>query len=181
MTNLTPLEKLLALLLSVSVGAAAGCSAHRDAGTGDVAFRLTWRGLSDLDLFVEDPGGACVFFGNRQSTAGGMLDRDCSGGAQTCEHPIENVFWPAASAPAGVYQVWVHAHSLVPSESPLSYELQVLRGKTRVFEHRGTLHDHEELHGPFVHAFPAGRGAALSAARPLPPSCTSRIFPQPDR
>jgi len=35
-----------------------GCTLHRSAGTGEVAFRLAWKGKSDIDLFVQDPSGS---------------------------------------------------------------------------------------------------------------------------
>lgn len=133
-----------------------GCSGNRQrAGTGDVAFRLTWEGLSDLDLIVEDPAGNCIFFGRREASSGGVLDVDCNAGSdRTCERPIENVFWPPATAPAGSYKVWVHAHALIPAEAPLGYNLQILRGTEVAWLNEGRMVEHEEVHGPYVYVFP---------------------------
>ena len=78
---------------------ALACSGHRPAatggvepGTGDIAFRLLWQGNSDLDLYVTDPAGSCVFFAKPKSESGAILDIDCNGGSdKMCEQPIENV------------------------------------------------------------------------------------------
>lgn len=150
----------------------AACSAHRVAGTGDVAFRLVWDGHSDLDLFVEDPSGACIFFGQKASDAGGVLDVDCNGGTeQTCERPIENVFWPVGSAPPGPYRFWVHAHSLIPAEAPLTYRLQVLRGRLPIWSHEGTIGHHQELQGPFLYLAPGATVGRSAEPRGLPATC----------
>jgi hypothetical protein len=170
----------LPLLLVASSICWLACSAHPRAGTGDVAFRLTWRGISDLDLMVVDPDDNCIFFGNRQPASGGILDVDCNAGAVPCERPIENVFWPSTSAPAGTYRVWVHAHSLLPAEAPLAYELQVLRGERAIFEHAGTFREHDEVQGPFRHAYPGDGDTGLAAPEPLPESCSTRRFFRPE-
>jgi hypothetical protein len=165
------LVRLVALLVPVSV-LLAGCSGHRRAGTGDVAFRLIWEGTSDLDLFVEDPGGACIFFGQRESAAGGVLDVDCNGGTeQMCERPVENVFWPIGTAPPGRYRFWVHAHSLVPAEAPLGYRLQVLRGTEVFWVQEGAVRGHQELQGPFVYSAPDGTVTRAPEPEDLPDGC----------
>ncbi len=112
----------------------AACSTHRQAGTGDVAFRLVWNGTSDLDLYVQDPAGNCVFFGRKQSDTGAILDVDCNGGSnQICEHPVENVYWPKSTAPAGTYTYWIETNSLVLTEGPVPFESPTPgRGKGRV-------------------------------------------------
>ena len=156
----------------------AGCSGHRlKPGTGDVAFRLLWNGLSDLDLMVQDPSGTCIAYGNRQSPSGGVLDIDCNGSTEsTCEHPIENVFWPAQTAPAGDYLFWVHAHNVAPAGASLNLRLQLLRGKEVFWIHESTFHEPDESRGPFVYSFPAGKAAALLQGDSLPPPCGAVIF-----
>ena len=144
---------------------AAGCSATRRAGTGDVAFRLVWDGTSDLDLLVEDPGGTCIFWGRRESPLGGMLDVDCNAGTdRVCDHPIENVFWPTGAAPSGAYRVWVRAHALLPAEAPLAYQLQILHGTTVSWTHRGAM-----------------SGSRSSTVRSSTPSRAARSRPRPTR
>src|SRR4051812_46644027 len=70
------------LFLLASYLLLAGCTANRrQAGTGDVAFRLTWDGLSDLDLIVQDPSCDCISYVFPRSLSGGILDVDCNGGS----------------------------------------------------------------------------------------------------
>jgi hypothetical protein len=153
MTNRWP-----ALLLIPLACLAAGCSAHRRAGTGDVAFRLLWKGDSDLDLYVVDPTGDCIFFGDPASATGGVLDIDCNSGTdRLCTHPIENVFWPLGTAPAGTYTYWVDANSLIEKEAPLAFELQLLRGKEVVWRHPGIVREYLEEPGVFTLAFSRDR------------------------
>ena len=146
------------------------CSAHREAGTGDIAFRLVWDGQSDLDLYVVDPAGTCIFFGQRDSTTGGLLDVDCNGASdRLCEHPVENVYWPAGTAPAGTYLYWLEAHSVIPAEAPLQLELQLLRGPGVVWRHTGTIQATDQIIGPFEIDFATGRPLVPSPVdRPLP-------------
>ncbi len=161
-----------ALLLLGVLGAASACSAYRAVGEGDVAFRLVWEGRSDLDLLVEDPSGECIFFGHHRSPTGGLLDIDCNGGAdRMCARPVENVFWPVGTAPPGRYRLWVQAHFILPTEVPLAYRLQVLRGKRPLWRHEGTIHRHQELHGPFVYTAPEATMASPSGSTDLPGGC----------
>jgi hypothetical protein len=159
----------------------AGCSANRpQAGTGDVAFRLVWEGISDLDLAVQDPSGECVAFISRHSKSGGVLDVDCNGGTGLlCERPIENVYWPANTAPAGDYRFWVRAHSLIPAESPLAFRLQLLRGKSVFWLHQGSLDKSDESYGPFVYTLPSGKVAGpIKESDSSRSSCGLMVFGQ---
>jgi hypothetical protein len=157
------------------------CSAHPRAGTGDIAFRLLWEGLSDLDVFVQDPAGGCISFAGRESPSGGILDVDCNAGTgRVCRHPIENVYWPPGAAPAGDYVFWVHAHSLIPAESPLAFELQLYLGTEVAWRHEGLMLDHDEVRGPFVYRYPAPTGATPVASGEPAPRCDAP-WPGPPR
>lgn len=163
-------------LLLIAAFTAGGCTGRREAGTGDVAFRLTWDGESDLDLVVEDPASGCIFYGQRASELGGILDVDCNAGTERlCEHPIENVFWPVGTAPPGRYRFWVHAHALFPAEAPLPFEVQLLSGTDVAWRHAGEVVEHEQLFGPFVHDFPGG-GVTLEPTRHGPPTGCAGLF-----
>jgi hypothetical protein len=155
-------NRSLALLLIPLTCLAAGCSAHRRAGTGDVAFRLLWNGESDLDLYVVDPAGECIFFARPSSATGGVLDIDCNAGTdRLCTHPIENVFWPPGTAPAGTYTYWVDANSLINAEAPLAFELQLLRGKEVVWRHAGAVDDYRQERSAFALDFSRDRRRTL--------------------
>jgi hypothetical protein len=157
-------------LLLVAAGLGLSCSAHRQAGTGDVAFRLVWDGMSDLDLFVEDPAGGCIYFSQPKAESGGLLDVDCNSGTeQICDHPIENVFWPPGTAPAGRYVFWVYTNSLLEAETPLEYELQILRGPRVAWRQQGTIRKFGESSGPLAYDFSReGDAAPVASDRPLP-------------
>jgi hypothetical protein len=146
------------------------CSVRPRAGTGDVAFRLLWDGISDLDLFVVDPAGGCIDFLARRSDSGGILDIDCN--SQTnCPHPIENVYWPSDTAPAGTYTYWVYTNSLIAAETPLAFELQLLRGPEVVWRQRGSVQKLADTFGPFVYDFSRERQVAPRASGGPLPAC----------
>lgn len=157
----------LGLLLAGLLLVLGACtSAGSRAGTGDVAFRLTWEGAADLDLQVEDPTGAKLTFLERRSDSGGILDVDCNSGThRMCEQPIENVYWPDGTAPPGVYRVWVELFNPPPGvdSQEVAFTLEVLRGERVVERHDGVLvavsaeervTGGEPLAGPFEHVLP---------------------------
>ncbi|MGD2068418.1 MAG: hypothetical protein PVI57_07010 [Gemmatimonadota bacterium] len=81
-------------------------------GTGDVQVTLTWNTTADLDLWVTDPFGERIWYVNRTSESGGMLDVDDTDGFGP-----ENIFWPEGEAPAGTYLVQVnHFAGPVPTD-----------------------------------------------------------------
>ncbi|MBT8307696.1 MAG: hypothetical protein KJN85_12220, partial [Maribacter sp.] len=75
-------------------------------GDGDVKFTLTWNNDTDLDLYVTEPSGEVIWYGNKLSGTGGQLDRDDLDG----EGP-ENIFWPTGYARTGTYRVEVKMYS----------------------------------------------------------------------
>ena len=160
----------LLVLIAVCLGLSS-CSAHRQAGTGDVAFRLVWDGMSDLDLFVEDPAGGCIYFAQPKSESGGILDVDCNSGTdQICAKPIENVFWPPGTAPEGRYVYWINTNSLLEAETPLAYEVQILRGTRVVWRQPGSIQSYEQQSSvPLAYDF--------SRTNEVPPELSDRPLP----
>ena len=75
-------------------------------GYGDVKFTLSWNTDVDLDLYVAEPNGEIIWYGNRVSVTGGQLDVD-----NTTGYGPENIFWPTVKAPTGTYTVWVEMYS----------------------------------------------------------------------
>jgi hypothetical protein len=73
-----------------------------DTGFGDVQVTLTWDTATDQDLWVTDPEGEVIYFGNSTSASGGELDRDDVDG-----YGPENIFWESGTAPTGEYKVEV--------------------------------------------------------------------------
>lgn len=155
----------LALGLSAACLSTA-CRSAPAAGHGDVAFRLLWDGESDVDLHVVDPAGEHLFFAHREAASGGVLDVDCnSGTGRLCARPIENVFWPRGTAPAGEYRVWAEGHSIVPAEAPVAAVLLVLEGEREVARIDGAFAANGDSLGPFAVAYPpsAAGGWRLAA------------------
>ena len=168
------------LIASLSIA----CSAHRPAamggpepGTGDIAFRLLWQCVSDLDLYVLGPEGTCVFYGNPQSQTGAILDIDCNGASdRVCEHPVENVYWATNTAPAGTYTYWIRANSIALNETPVLFDLQLLRGERVVWSRKGSFLEPQGSFGPFVYSFSAGKSAMPTEAAELPACTVYRIL-----
>lgn len=119
---------LLALLLAF-----AGCASGPRPGTGDISFRLLWTGESDLDLYVRSPLGDRVDFVRRVSESGGTLDVDCNVAnaieTNLCSEPMENIFWPRGSAPAGEFRFWAFVADPKGLKPEDVYKVEVRKGK----------------------------------------------------
>lgn len=99
-------------------------------GTGDVQVTLTWQAEVDVDLYVTDPAGDTVYYGNRSVRSGGELDRDNRCGDFEWGRP-ENVYWPQAGAPAGTYTVQVRYYGACGAEDPtVAWTVRVIVGGT---------------------------------------------------
>ncbi|MCG5241327.1 hypothetical protein ACIU1J_25975 [Azospirillum doebereinerae] len=78
------------------------------AAEGELTITLIWNTPSDLDLHVHCPTAGRISFNNR-TACGGTLDVDANSGRPHPEgKPVENVFFPAGAAEAGVYRIEVH-------------------------------------------------------------------------
>ncbi|MEB3359112.1 MAG: hypothetical protein VKK04_20465 [Synechococcales bacterium] len=103
-------------------------------GTGDIQVTLRWATTDDLDLAVTDPSGRSIDFFNRFGSAGGQLDvdanADCLG--DVSQTPIENIFWPPASAPSGDYTISVNLfRRCTNSSESVPFEITLLvQGET---------------------------------------------------
>jgi hypothetical protein len=119
---------------------AAGCASTPRPGTGDIAFRLYWQGEEDLDLHVQEPSGASIYFLTRKTESGGELDVDCNSAPdRMCWSPIENVYWPVGKAPEGDYSYWVEVFEHPAAQPRIPYTLQVLLGQKVVHTETGIL------------------------------------------
>jgi hypothetical protein len=103
-------------------------------GTGDVQVTLVWQNRADLDLYVTDPSGEIVYYGNDTSASGGQLDRDANYPCGQVTSPAaENVFWPTGSAPSGTYTAEVGYTSDCGVEGTTTFRL-VIQVAGRVVE-----------------------------------------------
>lgn len=115
------------------------CDGH-DAvlGSGDVQVTLRWANGADLDLHVLDPDGDEIFYGHDESDSGGTLDVDANPGcSEQVADPVENIFWAAHTAPAGVYTVWPDLYDDC-DEDPPSWRLTVRVAGAVVVDRTGT-------------------------------------------
>ena len=155
----------------------AGCASTPRPGTGDIAFRLYWQGEEDLDLHVQEPSGATIYFQSRKTESGGELDVDCNSAAdRICWTPVENVFWPVGRAAEGDYTYWVELFQHSGQQETVPFTLQVLLGKQVVHSERGTMslmvNASPKFHFQYQHG-PTGRPGPPPAHRP-PGSGSSR-------
>lgn len=107
-----------------------------DTGFGDVQVTLTWDTETDQDLWVTDPDGERIFYGNSTSDSGGELDRDDVDG-----YGPENVFWESGTAPAGEYKVEVDYFS----GSPVTNYTVLVQAFGRVRTFTGQIRQDETL------------------------------------
>jgi hypothetical protein len=103
---------------------------------GDPQFTLIWQGRADLDLHVEEPGGAEISWKERKGPKGGRLDVDMRTGPGP-----ENVYWEQGQGPPGVYRWYVNYYGPEPFQrfaGPISWRVRV-KHAGQVTEYQGTL------------------------------------------
>ncbi len=102
-------------------------------GTGDVQITLTWQVNVDLDLYVIEPSGTEIYYGNTVSETSGQLDRDNMCSELVIGRP-ENIFWPQGLAPSGIYLVKVDYFGACESDIAVNYTVRVvIEGRTETF------------------------------------------------
>lgn len=105
--------------------------AREGAQTGDLQFSLMWNNYNDIDLHVTDPNGEEIYYRHSRSLSGGWLDVDMNvyyKAGRYSDQPVENIFWPFGSAPAGHYVVKVvhyRKHSGAGTDDPTPYLVRV--------------------------------------------------------
>lgn len=109
-------------------------------GKGDVEVTLTMTRATDLDLYVVDPTGVVVYYGNTSSLSGGRLDLDANA---ACGSNMgvnnEHVFWSRGAAPAGTYMVRVANFQSCIGGGPVDYRITIRNcGETAVLSGRFT-------------------------------------------
>lgn len=98
---------------------------------GSPQFTLLWDTRADLDLHVIEPGGAEIYWENRNGKKGGELDVDDVDGFGP-----ENVFFPADAAPKGEYRWFVHYYGGLGGVAlPTRWTVRVKHdGKVKLFK-----------------------------------------------
>lgn len=78
-----------------------------DIGTGDVQVNITWNSQADVDLYVVDPSGEEIYYGNDVAASGGVLDLDGNAACGATDERSENITWNS-TPPSGTYTVRVN-------------------------------------------------------------------------
>ena len=120
--------------LTPRIGSIGRSSLHViEVGSGDIQMNLNWNTLVDLDLWVTDPTGFRIYYGDETAPSGGSLDLD-SYPACAFEgdrgRGNENVFWPVGHAPAGSYVVEVDMYDdcgTYASNVPTLYRVTIVQ------------------------------------------------------
>ncbi|MEM9069963.1 MAG: hypothetical protein AAGE52_15730 [Myxococcota bacterium] len=104
-------------------------------GTGDVEVTVRMTEATDLDLYVVDPTGVVVYYGNTNSFSDGQLDLDANAGCgSNMGVNNEHIYWPRGRAPAGTYQVRVSNFESCIQNRRVDYTVTVRNcGETAVF------------------------------------------------
>ena len=107
---------------------------------GDLMVALLWQSAADLDLHVIDPRGEEIFFENPRSLTGGLLEYEANGSClMATTEPLESVFWKAATAPSGEYQVVVDYYGTCGNEAEQEFVVAVWIGGEMVELVEGTI------------------------------------------
>jgi hypothetical protein len=81
---------------------------------------------TDLDLYVTDPAGVTIYFGNTSSFSGGHLDLDANA---ACSRNVgvdnEHIYWAQHRAPAGLYRVHVAHYESCIGGRPVDYRVTI--------------------------------------------------------
>jgi hypothetical protein len=115
--------------------------AREGAKSGQVQVSLIWDNLNDLDLSVICPSGERISFENKLSRCGGQLDIDMNE-SPTSNEPVENIFWPAGSAPKGEYKVLIEHFEHHAEEDLTQYRVLADNGEGPK-EYRGEITNDE--------------------------------------
>ena len=107
--------------------------------SGDVHILLKWNNYNDLDLHCVDPSGVEIYFNNKSSPTGGILEIDMNADEfSRNSNPIENIYWPTGRAPEGTYSVYLVYYDMHDTVDETSYIIEVKYGN-RTEEFRGTI------------------------------------------
>jgi hypothetical protein len=79
---------------------------RENAQAGQMQISLKWDNLNDLDLHLIEPDGNKIYYRNKTSRGGGILDIDMNAGVYKSNEPVENIYFPR-NIPKGKYQIVV--------------------------------------------------------------------------
>jgi tRNA (guanosine-2'-O-)-methyltransferase len=79
--------------------------------TGNIQVTAAWNSSSDIDLHVIDPMNEEIYYAHRNSSSGGVLDRDANAACSVAPPTVENVYW-SAQPPPGTYRIRLVAYDM---------------------------------------------------------------------
>lgn len=100
---------------------------------GELRISLAWFNFNDLDLHLIEPSGNRIYFGNKVSRTGGILDVDMNAGKGSTREPVENIIFSNKNMMAeGEYQIIVNNYAHRETSNP---------GFAVEMEHNGDLYE----------------------------------------
>lgn len=120
--------------------------------TGDLCCRLAWSNYDDLDLHMQEPGGGHIYYHDKRSVTGGMLDVDMNAGggsrhrAGSSREPVENIFYRSRhTMRPGEYILFVHQYAKMETIDP-GFEVEIdYLGDVHRFAYSKTVRDKERI------------------------------------
>lgn len=79
--------------------------------TGNIQITAAWNSSSDIDLHVIDPMNEEIYYAHRNSSSGGVLDRDANAACSVAPPTVENVYW-GSQPPSGSYRIRLVAYDM---------------------------------------------------------------------
>jgi uncharacterized protein YfaP (DUF2135 family) len=110
---------------------------------GKLRINLKWDSLDDLDLYVVDPCGNEIYYGNKNAGckgSNGTLDKDANF-RKLVKNPQENIFWNG-NPPIGNYKVSVKHHKKNQFKN-VQYLLSILTSNSKLI-FKGTAFEGEK-------------------------------------
>lgn len=94
----------------------------------------------DLDLYVQTPSGAIIYYANPTADQG-TLDVDCLCGGCP-QGPNENIYWENGTAPDGTYKYWVDYFGACAEDGASSnFTLRVVKNGAVLETKTGTMNE----------------------------------------
>jgi len=115
-----------------------------EVGTGDLQVSVSWDALTDVDLWLVQPDGTKIYFGNETSEQGGMLDLDSNAACFIDGVNNENITYDGVTAPAGEYVVSVSYFDPCEVATPTNYVVTI-RANGSVSTYTGDLSVEDEV------------------------------------
>jgi hypothetical protein len=139
--------------------------------TGDLCCRLAWYNFDDLDLHLFGPNEH-IYYANRGSVRGGMLDVDMNAYGPKSRTPVENIFFKNRSSIAeGEYELKVNCFNKCETDDP-GFEVEIdFLGTVHRFAYAQTMHSKVTIS---VAKFAYSKKEGLKIIESLPTSVATR-------